>query len=81
MHAHDIMRVYLNNVYRMAILKTDMCLPSPLSSDECGIVAQVSAPLAHAEISTYYICTYYTDHTLVRCADTSTAHTALAKHT
>lgn len=34
-------------------------------SDECGIVAQVSAPLAQAEISTYYICTYYTDHTLV----------------
>ena len=34
-------------------------------ADECGIVAQVSAPLAKAEISTYYICTFYTDHTLV----------------
>ena len=43
-------------------------LPS-LSADECGIVAQVSAPLAKAEISTYYICTFYTDHTLVsECA-------------
>lgn len=39
------------------------CMPTP---DECGIVAQVSAPLAHAEISTYYICTFFTDHTLVR---------------
>lgn len=38
-----------------------VCIP-----DECGIVAQVSAPLAHAEISTYYICTFFTDHTLVR---------------
>jgi hypothetical protein len=37
----------------------------PLGFDECGIVAQVSAPLAHAEISTYYICTYFTDHTLL----------------
>jgi hypothetical protein len=37
----------------------------PLGFDECGIVAQVSAPLAHAEISTYYICTFYTDHTLL----------------
>ena len=36
-----------------------------LLTDECGIVAQVSAPLAHAEISTYYICTYFTDQTLV----------------
>lgn len=37
----------------------------PLGFDECGIVAQVSAPLAQAEISTYYICTFNTDHTLV----------------
>jgi hypothetical protein len=37
-----------------------------LPPDECGIVAQVSAPLAQAGISTYYICTYHTDHTLVR---------------
>ena len=37
-------------------------------TDECGIVAQVSAPLAQAEISTYYISTFYTDHTLVSCA-------------
>ena len=37
--------------------------------DECGIVAQVSAPLAKATISTYYICTYNTDHTLVSQVD------------
>lgn len=37
-----------------------------LVTDECGIVAQVSTPLAQAEISTYYISTFYTDHTLVR---------------
>ena len=38
------------------------------SLDECGIVAQVSTPLAQAEISTYYISTFYTDHTLVRAS-------------
>jgi len=37
----------------------------PLGFEECGIVAQVSAPLAQAEISMYYICTYCNDHTLV----------------
>ncbi|KAL5477573.1 hypothetical protein EMCRGX_G024386 [Ephydatia muelleri] len=37
----------------------------PLGFDECGIVAQVSTPLAQAEISTYYISTFYTDHTLL----------------
>ena len=37
----------------------------PSTVDECGIVAQVSAPLAQAEISTYYISAYYTDYTLV----------------
>ena len=41
-----------------------LCHVLPVA-EECGIVAQVSAPLAHAEISTYYISTYYTDHTLV----------------
>ena len=35
------------------------------TTEECGIVAQVSAPLAQAEISMYYICTYCNDHTLV----------------
>jgi len=34
-------------------------------TEECGIVAQVSSPLAQAEISMYYICTYCNDHTLV----------------
>ena len=39
--------------------------PSRAPADECGIVAQVSAPLAQADISTYYISTYNTDNTLV----------------
>ncbi|XP_077862751.1 cytosolic arginine sensor for mTORC1 subunit 2-like [Saccoglossus kowalevskii] len=38
---------------------------TPLGFDECGIVAQVSQPLADADISTYYISTFLTDHTLV----------------
>ncbi|XP_078694798.1 cytosolic arginine sensor for mTORC1 subunit 2-like [Branchiostoma floridae x Branchiostoma belcheri] len=37
----------------------------PLGFDECGIVAQVSEPLAEADISMYYISTYRYDHTLV----------------
>ena len=37
----------------------------PLGFEECGIVAQVCAPLAQAGISTYYICTFCNDHTLV----------------
>lgn len=48
----------------MYTLGTNLCHVLPVA-EECGIVAQVSAPLAHAEISTYYISTYYTDHTLV----------------
>ena len=36
-----------------------------LPTEECGIVAQVCAPLAQAGISTYYICTFCNDHTLV----------------
>lgn len=34
-------------------------------ADECGIVAQVASPLAQADIYSYYICTFSTDHTLV----------------
>ncbi|RXN07081.1 GATS 3 [Labeo rohita] len=35
------------------------------SSDECGIVAQISQPLADSDISAYYISTFSFDHALV----------------
>ncbi|XP_070572785.1 cytosolic arginine sensor for mTORC1 subunit 2-like isoform X1 [Ptychodera flava] len=38
---------------------------APLGFDECGIAAQISQPLADTDISTYYISTFLTDHTLV----------------
>lgn len=38
-----------------------VCLPS----DECGIVAQISEPLATADIPAYYISTFKFDHALV----------------
>lgn len=34
-------------------------------SDECGIVAQISEPLATADIPAYYISTFKFDHALV----------------
>ncbi|XP_075389491.1 cytosolic arginine sensor for mTORC1 subunit 1 [Tenrec ecaudatus] len=37
----------------------------PLGFDECGIVAQIAAPLAAADISAYYISTFNFDHALV----------------
>ncbi|XP_032803181.1 cytosolic arginine sensor for mTORC1 subunit 2-like [Petromyzon marinus] len=37
----------------------------PLGFDECGIVAQISEPLANADISAYYISTFKFDHALV----------------
>lgn len=40
--------------------------PAPaLSPDECGIVAQISEPLAAADIPAYYISTFKFDHALV----------------
>lgn len=33
--------------------------------DECGIVAQISEPLAAADIPAYYISTFKFDHALV----------------
>lgn len=33
--------------------------------DECGIVAQISQPLADSDISAYYISTFSFDHALV----------------
>lgn len=40
-----------------------------LSADECGIVAQISEPLATADIPAYYISTFKFDHALVRPVD------------
>ncbi|XP_047237330.1 cytosolic arginine sensor for mTORC1 subunit 1 isoform X2 [Girardinichthys multiradiatus] len=37
----------------------------PLGFDECGIVAQISQPLADGDISAYYISTFSFDHVLV----------------
>ncbi|XP_018596000.2 cytosolic arginine sensor for mTORC1 subunit 1 [Scleropages formosus] len=37
----------------------------PLGFDECGIVAQISQPLANSDISAYYISTFSFDHALV----------------
>uniref|UniRef100_A0A8C4R7P5 Cytosolic arginine sensor for mTORC1 subunit 2 n=1 Tax=Eptatretus burgeri TaxID=7764 RepID=A0A8C4R7P5_EPTBU len=37
----------------------------PLGFDECGIVAQISEPLASGDILAYYISTYKFDHALV----------------
>lgn len=34
-------------------------------TDECGIVAQISEPLAAADIPAYYISTFKFDHALV----------------
>lgn len=41
-----------------------------LSPDECGIVAQISEPLAAADIPAYYISTFKFDHALVSAAPT-----------
>lgn len=38
-------------------------------SDECGIVAQISQPLADSDISAYYISTFSFDHALVSLTD------------
>ncbi|XP_066544955.1 cytosolic arginine sensor for mTORC1 subunit 1 [Amia ocellicauda] len=43
----------------------------PLGFDECGIVAQISQPLADADISAYYISTFSFDHALVPEEDIS----------
>lgn len=37
----------------------------PVCLDECGIVAQISQPLADSDISAYYISTFSFDHALV----------------
>ena len=70
---------YISHHVAFMFLKHACILTHVVLIDECGIVAQVSTPLALAEISTYYICTFYTDHTLVR-ADTSHTHTHTHTH-
>uniref|UniRef100_A0A8C1NZQ6 Cytosolic arginine sensor for mTORC1 subunit 1 n=1 Tax=Cyprinus carpio TaxID=7962 RepID=A0A8C1NZQ6_CYPCA len=40
-------------------------------SDECGIVAQISQPLADSDISAYYISTFSFDHALVNKIESS----------
>lgn len=40
--------------------------------DECGIVAQISQPLAESDISAYYISTFSFDHALVSLQTTVT---------
>lgn len=46
--------------------------------DECGIVAQISQPLADSDISAYYISTFSFDHALVSpCSSSSFALSSL----
>lgn len=51
----------------------------PLGFDECGIVAQISEPLASADISAYYISTFNFDHALVPEEDIDNVITMLQK--
>ncbi|KAM8865895.1 cytosolic arginine sensor for mTORC1 subunit 1 [Synchiropus picturatus] len=51
----------------------------PLGFDECGIVAQISQPLADGDISAYYISTFSFDHALVPEEDISSV-TEMLQH-
>ncbi|XP_077378306.1 cytosolic arginine sensor for mTORC1 subunit 1 [Festucalex cinctus] len=51
----------------------------PLGFDECGIVAQISQPLADCDISAYYISTFSFDHALVPEEDISRVSDLLHK--
>ncbi|KAG5280546.1 hypothetical protein AALO_G00061290 [Alosa alosa] len=51
----------------------------PLGFDECGIVAQISQPLADSDISAYYISTFSFDHALVPEEDIVTVTDMLLK--
>ncbi|KAM9810494.1 cytosolic arginine sensor for mTORC1 subunit 1 [Neosynchiropus ocellatus] len=51
----------------------------PLGFDECGIVAQISQPLADSDISAYYISTFSFDHALVPEEDISSV-TEMLQH-
>lgn len=49
----------------------------PLGFDECGIVAQISEPLAAADVPAYYISTFKFDHALVPEENISSVISAL----
>ncbi|XP_061674145.1 cytosolic arginine sensor for mTORC1 subunit 1 [Syngnathoides biaculeatus] len=51
----------------------------PLGFDECGIVAQISQPLADCDISAYYISTFSFDHALVPEEDIASVSDMLNK--
>ncbi|XP_057688571.1 cytosolic arginine sensor for mTORC1 subunit 1 isoform X2 [Corythoichthys intestinalis] len=51
----------------------------PLGFDECGIVAQISQPLADHDISAYYISTFSFDHALVPEEDITSVSDMLHK--
>ncbi|XP_061528760.1 cytosolic arginine sensor for mTORC1 subunit 1 isoform X2 [Phycodurus eques] len=51
----------------------------PLGFDECGIVAQISRPLADCDISAYYISTFSFDHALVPEEDIASVSDMLHK--
>ncbi|XP_040505975.1 cytosolic arginine sensor for mTORC1 subunit 2 isoform X3 [Gallus gallus] len=50
----------------------------PLGFDECGIVAQISEPLAAADIPAYYISTFKFDHALLQ--ECSGSHSLSGRH-
>ena len=57
-----------HSVFKLKLLLTSIiCFIIFLA--ECGIVAQVLEPIAEANISLYYISTFYSDHTLVSLLD------------
>ena len=50
---------------RNHVCDTNTIVSLHVLSDECGIVAQISQPLADSDISAYYISTFSFDHALV----------------
>ncbi|XP_013386380.1 cytosolic arginine sensor for mTORC1 subunit 2 [Lingula anatina] len=55
--------LFINNEFWRMVKIGD--IPEGLGFDECGIAAQMSEPIADANISEYYISTYYSDQMLV----------------
>lgn len=49
----------------------------PLAFEMTGVLAAISAPLAHAEIAIFVVSTYDTDYLLVKAADLDRACTTL----
>lgn len=52
-------------LFRLIMIVLLILLLSLCFIDECGIVAQISQPLADSDISAYYISTFSFDHALV----------------